>query len=139
MVTEEVAMDERDIRERIAALQAELERKAFQKRGNGAVLQVPPALAPLTPLPAKAPCPVCRAMRAERGPCPGCSFEPSRAAAQPERPAEPAILDTMRGFFTRGLALVREQGFERFLGERLKNVELVRLSEVTTISRKWRA
>ncbi|TBR24872.1 DUF2339 domain-containing protein [bacterium] len=35
------------------------------------------------------------------------------------RPAEPGILDTLRGVFERGLALVKEQGFERFLGERL--------------------
>lgn len=112
-------MDDKEIREKIAALQAELERKSYQKRQNGVALQVPPAPAPLPTIPAKAPCPVCRAMRVERGPCPGCSFEPSRAAAKVERPEEPAILDTMRGFFTRGLALVRKQGFERFLGERL--------------------
>lgn len=109
-------MDDKEIRERIAALQAELERKSFQKRRNGVGLAVPPAP---SPLPAKAPCPVCRAMRVERGPCPGCAFEPSRAVSPPARPEEPAILDTMRGFFTRGLALMREQGFERFLGERL--------------------
>lgn len=110
-------MDEKDIREQIAALQAELERKGFQKRRNGVSLAVPPAPSPKPPV--QMPCPVCLALRPERGPCPGCAFEPSRAAVQPKRPDEPAILDTLRGFFTRGLALVREQGFERFLGERL--------------------
>lgn len=91
-------MDEQRIREQIAALQAELERKSFQKRRNGAA---PAAVAMAVPPP----------------PAPRPLPQPSAVAAPKD--AEPGVLETIRGFFSRGLALVREQGFERFLGERL--------------------
>ncbi|TPW18806.1 MAG: hypothetical protein FD126_3317, partial [Elusimicrobia bacterium] len=115
-------MDEQRIREQIAALQAELERKGFQKRRNGAApAAAAVAAVPTPPLlkPVLKPCPVCLALRPDRGPCPGCSFEPARLAPSASKDAEPEVLETIRGFFSRGLALVREQGFERFLGERL--------------------
>lgn len=113
-------MDDKDIQEQIARLQAELERRRFEKRRNGAAVAeaVPVPPAPL-PRPAKTTCPVCLSPRPERGPCPGCSFEPVRRAAPPAKPAEPGVLDELGGFLSRCLAAVREQGFERFLGERL--------------------
>lgn len=118
-------MDDGDIREQIARLQAELERRGFEQRRNGvaataAVAVPPPPELTLAPKPVMKACPVCRALRPERGPCPGCSFEPVQLeGAVAAKSPEPAVLDALRGLFSRGLALVREQGFERFLGERL--------------------
>jgi hypothetical protein len=116
-------MDDKELREQIAHLQAELERRRFEKRRNGGAGAVATA-APVPPPPpltaALKTCPVCLSPRPDRGPCPGCSFEPVQGLGKPAaKPEEPAVLETLRGFFVRGLALVREQGFERFLGERL--------------------
>lgn len=116
-------MDDKELREQIAHLQAELERRSFEKRRNGGTGGVATAVPVPPPPPLKAAlktCPVCLSPRPDRGPCPGCSFEPVQGLGKPSsKPEEPAVLDTLRGFFVRGLALVREQGFERFLGERL--------------------
>lgn len=109
-------MDDAELQTKIADLHAELERRRFESRRTAPpveVLAVPP---PPTPRLGWKPCPVCGHLRPLRGPCPGCTYAPKKAEPVP---AAPGILDSIGAFYGKVLAVVREQGFERFLGERL--------------------
>lgn len=130
-------MDDIELRETIARLQAELERRNFEQRRPGPRVEVAPRtpVPPASPVPPPPPlieersraplgwkpCPVCRTPRPLKGACPGCCYEPVQktAPAAPAPAPQPGVLDTLGGWSERLVAAVREQGFERFLGERL--------------------